>query len=106
MIELKNAAASQLTMEDGTLTRWQISLGGEDLYTLPSNFTVQDTFEIRRIIEKMMAYAHEQGELTMEELKDSEIEHILETGNAQLAELITHNNNLAEALARHMEKGN
>ena len=106
MIELKNAAASQLMMEDGTLTRWQISLDGEDLYTLPSNFTVQDTFEIRRVIEKMMDYAHEQGELKMAELKDSEIEQILETGNAQLDELITHNDNLAGALARHMEKGN
>ena len=105
MIKLKNAGCTQLTLEDGTVTEWKVSLDGEELYTLPAEFTVQNTFEIRRIIEKMMDYAHEQGMLEMQAKKDIEIEQLLETGNAQLDALIKHNDSLADALARHMEKG-
>ena len=105
MLNLKEAAATQLTMRDGTLTDWKVTLNEEELYTLPSYVTVQDTFEIRRIIEKMMSYAHEQGMLDMAATKDLEIEQILETGNTQLNALMEHNDSLAGALARHMEKG-
>ncbi len=105
MIKLKNSGATQLTLGDGTVTDWKVTLDGEELYTLPSNFTVQNTFEIRRIIEKMMDYAHKQGMLKMAGIKDIEIEQILETGNTQLNALVEHSDNLAEALARHMEKG-
>ena len=105
MINIKDSAAKQLTMQDGTLTDWKVTLDGEELYTLPSNFTVQNTFEIRRIIEKMMDYAHTQGMLKMQDIKDKEIEQILETGNTQLNALIEHNDSLAGALERHMEKG-
>ncbi len=105
MIDLKNAGATQLTSEDGELSTWKVSLDGEELYTLPAEFTVQNTFEIRRIVEKMMSYAHEQGMLEMQAEKNREIEQLLETGNAQLDALITHNDSLANALARHMEKG-
>ena len=101
MINIKNAGATQLTTQDGIISDWKVTLDGEELYTLPSNFTVQNTFEIRRIIEKMMDYAHESGLQEMAEVKDEEIKQILETGNSQLATLIQHNDELSLALERH-----
>lgn len=101
MINLKNAGATQLTTDDGVVSDWQVTLDGEELYTLPSNFTVQNTFEIRRIIEKMMTLAHESGLQEMKELKDKEIEYILEIGNSQLNDLIENNLELSSALERH-----
>lgn len=105
MIKLENSAANQQTMKDGAVSDWVVSLDGEELYKLPAILTPQNTFEIRRIIEKMMDYAHKQGMLEAETKKDLEIEQILETGNAQLDALVAHNESLAGALARHMEKG-
>ena len=102
MIQIKNSAATQLTI-DNELTDWKVTLDGEVLYTLPSNFTVQDTFAIRRIIEKMMDYAYEEGMNDMKVIKDKKIEQILETGNNQLDALTLHNDNLAFALAECME---
>jgi len=102
MIKLGNAAATQLTMKDGTVTDWKVNLEGVELYTLPSEFTVQNTFEVRKIIEKMMAYAHEQGKLEMQAQKDLEIEQILNTGNTQLNALMEENGQLAIALEKHV----
>ena len=104
MINLKAAGATQLTHKGGVLSDWKVTLDGEELYTLPSMVTVQQTFEIRRVIEKYMDYAFEQGKLEMKQTKDSEIEHILETGNIQLDALVDENNRLATALERHMIK--
>jgi len=102
MINLKSAGATQLTMADGSLTEWKVTIEGEELYTLPSNFTVQNTFTIRKIIEKMMDYAYEQGELDMQTKKDSEIEQILKLGNTQLNALMEENEQLAIALEKHV----
>ena len=102
MIDLSRAGATQHTLEDGTITRWKVILDGEELYTLPEHFTVQETFEVRRIIEKMMDYAHKQGQIEMEARKDSEIEQILSNGNTQLNALIEENDRIATALERHI----
>ena len=104
MINLKAAGATQLTMKGGVLSDWKVSLDGEELYTLPSTVTVQQTFEIRRVIEKYMDYALEQGKLEMQKTKDSEIEGIIKAGNIQLDALIDENNRLATALENHMAK--
>ena len=101
MVNIKNAGATQFTTKDGELSDWKVTLDGEELYTLPSNFTVQNTFEIRRIIEKMMTQAHKSGLQEMEEVKDKRIEEILEVGNLQLNSLIANNLELSSALERH-----
>ena len=101
MIDIKNSGATQLTTDTGEVSDWSVTLNGEELYTLPSNFTVQNTFEIRRIIEKMMTQAHESGLQEMKEIKDKEIEYILEVGNNQLNTLIENNLELSSALERH-----
>ena len=100
MIDIKNAGATQI-INGGVTSEWVVSLDGEELYTLPENFTVQNTFEIRRILEKWMDYAHKQGLQEMKKVKDKEIADILETGNSQLATLIENNNELSSALERH-----
>ena len=101
MIDIKNAGATQLTTDEGVVSTWKVTLEGEELYTLPSNFTVQNTFEIRRIIEKMMKVAHESGLQEMKEVKDMEIKQILEVGNIQLDALLENNMELSSALERH-----
>ena len=102
MIDIKNSGATQLTMKGGVLSEWKVTLDGEELYTLPSDFTVQNTFEIRRIIEKMMVYAHTEGLNEMALRKDKEIEQLLETGNAQLDALKDENLRIATAFEKHM----
>jgi len=103
MIDLKNAAATQLTLENGKqLSDWKVSLDGKELYLLPNTFTVQDTFTVRRIIEKMMDYAYKQGKLDMQSQKNAEIEKITELGTLQLSSLKQHNDELAIALERHV----
>ena len=102
MTDIKGAGATQLTMKGGELSDWKVTLDGEELFTLPSNFTVQDTFDIRRIIEKMMAYAHAEGLEEMEISKNAEIERILKLGNAQLDALIDENLRIATAFEKHM----
>ena len=102
MTEIKRAGATQLTLKGGAFTDWKVTLDGEELYTLPSNFTVQNTFEIRRIIEKMMAVAHAEGLEEMEARKNEEIKQLLETGNAQLDALIDENTRIATAFEKHM----
>ena len=101
MINIKNAGATQLTTEEGIVSEWRVTLDGEELYTLPSNFTVQNTFEVRRIIEQMMKVAHEAGLQEMEEVKNIEIAQILEVGNNQLESLFENNMELSSALERH-----
>ena len=101
MINVKNAGATQLTTDEGVVSDWKVTLDGEELYTLPSNFTVQNTFEVRRIVEKMMMVAHESGLQEMEKAKNIEIEQILEVGNNQLESLLENNMELSSALERH-----
>jgi len=102
MIDLSRSGVTQLTLESGEITRWRVTLDEEELYTLPANFTIHETFEIRKLIEKWMDYAHEQGRIETEAKKDSEIKQILDIGNTQLNALKDENERIALALERHI----
>ena len=102
MINLKAAGATQLTIKGGGLTDWKVTLDGEELYTLPEKLTPQETIDIRRVIERFMEYAYNEGMKDMADRKDVEIEQLLKVGNAQLDALILDRNELSLALERHM----
>lgn len=102
MIDLKQAGCQQNTMKDGTITDWSVTVDGEEVFTLPSYVTTQDTFKLRRIVEDMMAYAYSEGMKDMANTKDGEIEQLLKVGNAQLDALIEQNSELSLALERHI----
>ncbi len=102
MIDIRKAAAQQNTLKGGKVTDWSVSLDGEELYKLPERFTVQETFEIRDIVEKMMNYAFEQGKEEANSLAGVKIQRILDNGNTQLGALKDENIRLAEALEKHI----
>lgn len=102
MIDLKTAGCQQNTLKDGSVTDWEVSVDGEELFTLPSYVTVQDTFKLRRVVEEMMTYAYSEGMKDMADKKDAEIEQLLKVGNAQLDALVLDRNELSLALERHM----
>lgn len=100
MINLKAAGATQL-VNGGDTSDWVISLEGEELYTLPSTFTVQETLLVRRVAEDLIERAHAEGMEAMAKIKDAEIAQVLQIGNNQLATLIVDNTELSMALERH-----
>ena len=101
MINMKAAGATQLT-ESGVLSDWIVTLNEEEMYTLPPQLSAQETIDIRRIVEKYMKYAYNEGMKDMEDRKNIEIEQLLIVGNAQLDALILDRDELSLALERHM----
>lgn len=98
MIDITKAQAQQFTTKGGLLSEWKISLDGEHLYSLPATFTVQHTFDIRNIVEKMMKRAYEEGKADAEALADIKITTIVNNGNSQLELLKQENIRLATIL--------
>ena len=102
MVDLKNAGCQQNTLRDGSLTDWVVTVDDEEVFALPSYVTVQDTFKLRRIVEKMMTYAYSEGMKDMASSKDSDIKQLLKVGNSQLDALVLERDELGLALERHM----
>ena len=101
MIDYKTAGCQQNTLKDGSITDWSVTVEGKEVFTLPDYVTVQDTFKLRRIVEKQTEYAYGEGMKDMANIKNAEIKQMLEIGNNQLAELIAANSELSLALERH-----
>ena len=102
MIDLSKAGCQQNTLKDGSVTDWSVTVDKEELFVLPNYVTVQDTFKLRRVVEKMMEYAYSEGMKDMASSKDSDIEQLLKVGNSQLDALVLERNELGLALERHM----
>ena len=102
MIDLKTAGCQQNVSKDGSVMDWSVVVDGEEVFTLPSYVTPQDTFKLRRIIEDMMIYAYSEGMKDMANTKDAEIEQLLKIGNTQLDALRSDRDELGLALERQM----
>jgi hypothetical protein len=102
MINITKAQANQTTT-NGTNEDWTVTLGGETLYKLPANFTVQDTFLVRDIVEKMMERATKEALDQAKQLEIVKIERIVTNGDAQLNALKRENIRLSEILEQHIE---
>lgn len=97
MIDITKAQANQTTT-NGINGEWTITLDGEILYRLPENFTVQDTFLIRDIIEQMMSKASEEMRKQEQQLCLVKMNKVVANGDAQLDSLKRENIRLSETL--------
>jgi hypothetical protein len=97
MIDITRAQANQTT-RNGINEDWVVTLEGEKIYTLPANFSPEDTFMIRDIIEKMMKMAVAEEHETQEQ----RLSDIVEVGDGKLDFLKAENVRLATALQREI----
>lgn len=104
MIDITKAHAGQSTV-NGNKADWIVTLDGEEIYTLPAHFTVQEVFAVRDIIEKMMKRAVDEVREEEQQLSLVKLNRVAETGNARLAELRDENERLATALEQHIING-
>lgn len=102
MIDITKAQANQTTRE-GVNSEWTVTLEDETLYKLPAHFTVQETFMVRGIVEKMMKRAAGEMEKQQRQLCNMQIEQIVKNGDAKLNALAVENERLAIILENHIE---
>lgn len=101
MIDIATSQANQTGTESG-LSDWTVTLGDELLYSMPSHFTVQDTFLVRGIVESMMKRAETETKESEQQLCLIKMEHIVKHGDGKLAMLKDENERLATALEQHI----
>ena len=101
MIDITKAQASQSTVS-GADGDWIISLDKENIYTLPARFTVQETFIVRDVVEKMMKLATECMKKQEQQLCLVKISRLTEHGDAKLAALRAENERLAIIIEHHL----
>lgn len=97
MIDITKAQANQTTT-NGVNGDWSVTLDGDELYKLPEYFSVQDTFLVRYVIEKMMALASEDTRNQEQQLAMVKMERVVSKGNTQLNLLKQENERLADVL--------
>lgn len=102
MIDITRAGMNQSTFADGSLGDWEVTLDKEELFKLSKDYTVQQMFEIRDTIEKMMDYAHKQGTDEAKALANITLNRVIQNGDAKLDALIAENERLALALEKIM----
>lgn len=101
MIKISRAQATQATV-NGTNQEWIVTLDGEELYKLPSDFSVEDTFRVRDIVETMMARAAAEMREQEQQLALVKIQAVVSRGDAQLDALKRENERLADVLQQHI----
>ena len=102
MMDITKAQAGQSTV-NGINEAWLVTLDGEDLYTLPDHFTVQETFMIRDIVERMIKKAVEETKQQEQELNNVKMQYIVSNGEARLEAYKRENERLSDALQQHLE---
>jgi len=102
MIKIARAQAGQSTI-NGTNEDWIITLDNEELYKLPAHFTVQDTFLVRDVVEKMMGLEEQAVKAQEQQLNLVKLNHIVSNGDAKLEALARENERLADALQQAQE---
>ena len=101
MIDITRAQAGQSTV-NGINEDWIITLEGEQLYTLPAHFSVEETFKVRDIIEKMMKLASDEVRKREQQLSLVKIQYIVSNGDAKLEALKRENERLSSILDQHL----
>jgi hypothetical protein len=103
MIDITKAQANQTT-RSGVDSDWTVTLDGEQLYALPAHFTVQETFMIRDIVEKMMKRAAEEMKQQEQQLCLVKLKRLTEHGDAKLNALAAENERLAKFVEQHINR--
>lgn len=102
MIDITRAQAGQTTT-NGINEDWVVTLEGEELYSLPAHFTVQETFMVRDIIEKMMKLKEQEVKEQEQQLSLVKMQYVVSNGDAKLDAYIRENERLSDALQQHLE---
>lgn len=97
MINITQAQANQTTT-NGVNSEWTVTLGKEELYRLPEHFSVQETFMVRDIVEKMMKRAEEETKEQEQQLSLVKLNYIVSNGDTKLEGLKRENLRLAQTL--------
>ena len=101
MIDITRIQGNQTT-RDGMNEDWVFTLDKEVLYTLPAHFTVQETFMIRDVLERIVNIAVTEMKEQEQQLCLVKMDHIIKQGNTQLASLKAENERLATVLEQHI----
>lgn len=104
MIDITKAQGNQTTFQDGTLSDWTITLGDEQLCSLPSHLSPEEFFHIRDVIHELMLRAAKDAREVEKRIAESKIAQILETGNRQLDFLKEENEKLAKFVDEQTKK--
>lgn len=104
MINITKAQGNQSTLKDGTLTDWTITLGEEELCSLPSHLSPEEFFHIRDAMHKLMLRAAKETREVEQQIAESRMQQVLETGNRQLNFLKQENEKLAEFVDTHTKE--
>ncbi len=102
MIDITKAQAGQSTI-NGINQEWIVTLQDEILYNLPAHFTVQDTFMVRDIIEKMMKLKEQEVKEQEQQLSLVKMQYVVSNGDAKLDAYRRENERLSDALQQHLE---
>ena len=97
MIDITQAQANQTT-RSGVNEDWIVTLDGKNIYSLPSHFSVQETFLVRDVAEKMMKMAVIDAVKLENETNEMKMQKIIINGDAKLDALKRENMRLSEAL--------
>lgn len=100
MLDITKAGMTQLTYADGSLGEWSVNLDGKDLFTLSKTYSIEQMFEIRDTIKKMMDYANEEGKNEANQLAKVMLDRVVEHGDAKLDTLKAENERLSLALEK------
>jgi hypothetical protein len=101
MIDITRAQAGQSTV-NGTNEDWIVTLEGVDIYTLPAHFTVEETFKVRDVIEKMMKLAVAEAVVQEQQLSVVKMQHVVSRGDAKLDALKRENERLSSLLDQYI----
>ena len=102
MIDITKAQGNQTQRSDGTLSDWTVTLGDEELFSLPAKLTPEEFFEVRDAMHTMMLRAAEEMSELESQLCTVKIDKIVEVGDAKLNALKEENERLANAFEQHI----
>jgi hypothetical protein len=102
MIDITRAQAGQSTV-NGLDEDWVITLDGDILYTLPSHFSVEETFMVRDVAERMMNLKANEVREQEHQLSLVKMQYVVSNGDAKLDAYKRENERLSDALQQHLE---
>jgi len=102
MLDITRAGMTQLTDSQGVKGDWIVTLDKEELFKLSKDYNVEQVFEIRDVIKKMMDYAHKEGANEANTLAKVRLDTVITQGDSKLDILKAENERLAVALQKHI----
>lgn len=97
MIDITKAQMNQTTT-NGHHSEWTVTLGDEEFFRLPNNFTVQEAFLVRDVVRNLMLRAERETKAEQEQLCLVKMNYVQSAGESQLDALKSENLRLSAIL--------